>query len=344
LHSNITFSAAHCSFAKQRILTIGCFNVKEIFRFAYMREPIKSLALYTTIYPGVEDYLKDWFRSVREQTDQKFKTWIGVDSLTVDAIMDAMGGDPNATWVPAAPGDTPAQVRQRALEQLVETCDGVVLVDSDDILHPSRVASARESLKKNDLVGCALRLVDQSGGDVGMAFRMPPHAAPADVLPRNNVFGLSNSAYRSDLLRRCLPIPDDVALVDWYLATRAWLLGAKLDFDDVIRMDYRQHGMNMARVRPPFNPIQVISDCNRVRHHFQVMLATPLAGAMADRLASLEVVASDIESFHLHVVLNPKRLERYVEALNDLDLAPLWWSSVANPVLKDMWSPIKEKE
>lgn len=258
--------------------------------------------------------------------------------MTVDAAIDAMGGNPSATWVPAAPGNTPAQIRQRALERMVETCDGIVLVDSDDILHPSRVAFARESLRSCDLTGCALRLVDKSGGDLGSAFKLPPQAAPADVLPRNNVFGLSNSAYRSEALRRCLPIPADVALVDWYLATRAWLLGARLEFDDAIRMDYRQHGKNMARVSPPFGLLQVISDCERVRHHFQVLRATPLGGAMTDRLAMVEGVASDVEDFFQKIVLAPTRLEQYTEALNDLVLAPLWWSSVAHPSLQHMWT------
>lgn len=279
---------------------------------------------------------------MREQTDHDHTLWIGLDILTADAAIDAMGGDPNATWVPSAPGETPAQIRQRALERLVETCDGVVLVDSDDILHPSRVASARESLRTSDLAGCALRLVDQGGGAISLAFGLPSHASPGDVLPRNNIFGLSNSTFRSKLLRRCLPIPADVALVDWYLATRAWLLGARLAFDDVVRMDYRQHGANMARVRPPFGPRQIISDCELVRHHFQVVRAMPLEGAMADRLAALERVASDVEAFHRHVVLQPTRLEQYVQALNDLELVPLWWSSVAHPALQKMWTPIKE--
>ncbi len=306
--------------------------------------PIKTLALYTTIYPGVEPFLPDWYRSVREQSDRDVALWIGLDSLTVEAAIDAMGGDPGATWVPAAPGDTPAQVRQRVFERLVDVVDGVVLVDSDDILHPSRVASARLALRSSDLVGCALRLVNQEGGDLGLVFGLPPGAGPADVLPRNNVFGLSNTAFRSDLLRRCLPIPSDVALVDWYLATRAWLLGARLDFDNVIRMDYRQHGANMARVRPPFGLPQVISDCGRVRHHFQLLLDALPEGVLADRRAAVEQVARDVEQFYHRVVLQPPRLEQYVQALNELEPAPLWWSTVAYPALQDLWTHEKETQ
>jgi hypothetical protein len=303
-----------------------------------MEDPIKTIALYTTVYPGVEVYLSDWYRSVMGQTDQDYQLWIGLDAIGVGAAKEAMGADPNATWVVAGSGDTPAQIRQRALAQIAEACDAVVLVDSDDVLHASRVASARAALQTSDLAGCALRLVDQGGRDLGLTFGLPPRARPEDVLPRNNVFGLSNSAFRSDVLRRCLPVPADVVLVDWFLATQAWLYGARLVFDDVVRMNYRQHAANMTRVRYPFSRHQVIEDTERARHHFQILRAIPIKNYKADRRAELEQVAMDVESFYRHVVLRPAQLECYVQALNALEPAPLWWSSVAHPSLSQMWT------
>ena len=301
-----------------------------------------ALALYTTVYPGVERYLAAWHRSVRAQTDQDFQLWIGLDKIGIEAATGAMGGDPGAIWVPGARGDTPAQVRQRALAQIVGRHDGVVLVDSDDVLHPARLAVARAMLDRDDVAGCALRLVDQEGQDMGLTFGLPPQSAPEDVLPRNNVFGLSNSALRADLLRRCLPIPPTVALVDWFLATRAWLFGARMAFDNEVGMDYRQHGANMVRVIPPFQDQQVAQDTERVRRHFQIVQTSPIDGALSRRLARLARVAEDIEVFHERVATRPARLRRYVRALNALETAPLWWSCVANPSLRHMWTSEEE--
>lgn len=302
-----------------------------------MGTPINTLALYTTIYPGVEAYLQDWYRSVQYPTDKDFQLWIGLDTMRVECAIEAMGGDPKATWVPAAPGDMPAQIRQRALERIIETCDGVVLVDSDGLLHPSRVAAACEALRTSDLAGCALGLVDRQGERLGLTLGLPPMTGPESVFPRNNVFGLSNSAFRSDLLRKCLPIPATAELVDWFLATKAWLYGARLSFDDIVRMDYRQHGENMARVRPPFSGHQITRDTQRVLHHFQIVRASFTSGVMAGRLAELEGVATDVELFFGDIVLRPTRLESYAQALNDLEPAPLWWSCVAHPSLQQMW-------
>lgn len=297
-----------------------------------------ALAVYTTIYPGAEDYLLDWYRSLCKQTDQEFEVWIGLDKLTVESVTHLLGSDLDFNWVTAPPGATPAQIRQLALARLVEACSGVVLVDSDDLLHASRVESARAALQDSQLAGCALCIVDQQGKNLDLTFDLPPQLAPEDVFPRNNVFGFSNSAFRSELLVRCLPIPADVIMVDWFLSTRAWLFGARLAFDRVPRMDYRQYPANTARIRFPFSPKQVASDTALVRGHFRLLLAEDRRDYLTDRYTALERVATDVEEFYRCVVLDPTKLGRYVEAFNALHPALLWWSCVAYPALAYMWS------
>lgn len=302
-----------------------------------------ALAVYTTIYPGVEPYLPDWSRSLQAQTDKDFDLWIGLDQLTVEEAKRAMGYNPSATWVEAVAGDTPAQVRQRALAQIASTCEAVVLVDSDDTLRPSRVATAREMLGTASLVGCALSLVDQRGNDLGLTFTLEDGAKPEDVFPRNNIFGLSNSAFDCGLLRRCLPLPASAVLIDWYLATRAWLFGASMAFTERVQMHYRQHDANTARVAAPFTPEQVRRDTQLVRHHFALMKGISREGCMPNRLSLLDEVTADIEAFYRQIAAKPRVLKHYVEALNALQTAPLWWSCVAHPALQHMWTSEKEE-
>jgi hypothetical protein len=301
-----------------------------------------TLALYTTVYPGVERYLADWYQSLRRQTDQDCQLWVGLDMVGVESTKAAMGGDPDAIWVPGRTGDSPATIRQRALAQIVASHDAVVLVDSDDIMHSTRIATARTMLRANDLAACALRLVDERGSSMDVTFTLPPNTTPEDVFPCTNAFGLSNSALRSEVLRQCLPIPAAVALVDWFLSTRAWLLGSRLAFGERVEMDYRQHRANMARVLAPFHEQQVILDTERVRRHFRLVGASPLEGVLPDRLAELERAAAGVEAFHERVVLQPKLLARYLQALNELSTPSLWWSWVANPLLRHMWTTQEE--
>jgi hypothetical protein len=210
-------------------------------------------------------------------------------------------------------------------------------VDSDDLLHPTRVEAARAALHSSDLVGCALRLVDQDGNDLKMVFGLPAHLQPDSVLPRNNVFGFSNSAFRAEVLRRCLPIPAKAVLVDWFIATRAWVLGAKLGFDDEPRMDYRQHANNMALVRPPFSPDQVSYASALVYEHFRLFLGESAQDYIPDRYAELERVAREVEEFNQCIIPNPFRLANYVKAFNAMDTPQIWWSCVAHPALSYLW-------
>jgi hypothetical protein len=296
-----------------------------------------TLAVYTTVYPGAEAYLVEWYRSLRQQTDQDFELWIGLDMFGRERVQEMLGGGVKAHWVEAPSGATVAQVRQQALARIVETCSAVVLVDSDDLLDPTRVGAARAGLEDSELTGCALGLIDQQGKDLGATFDLPRRLKPDDVFPRNNVFGFSNSAFRTDLLRRCLPIPADAILVDWFVATRAWLLGAKLAFDHVSRMAYRQHPGNTARVRCPFTPEQLVSDTALVRQHFELVLAEPRHDFRADRTAAVECAKAEIKTFYQRIILQAGRLSDYVLALNESRPDTMWWVSVANPALADMW-------
>ena len=298
---------------------------------------MQRIAVYTTIYPGVEAYLPDWFRSVQAQTDQDFQLWIGLDGIEAGAVETAIGAHLQAVWVPSQPDNTPALIRHRSLAQIAGRFDAVVLVDSDDVLDPTRVASARAALQTSQLAACALRLVDQNRHDLEMTLTLPELTVPDDVLPRNNVFGFSNSAYRSELLRQCLPVPASVGLVDWFLATKAWLMGAKLAFDPIVRMEYRQHGANMAPIRLPFDANQVTRDTKKVLKHYHFLQAAATENVLPDRWAQVQQAATDVQHFSETVVSQPKMLENYVRKLNTLEPQGVWWWHVAQPALQSMW-------
>jgi glycosyltransferase involved in cell wall biosynthesis len=303
---------------------------------------MSAIALYTAVYPAAAPFLDAWHASVQAQTDRDFDLWISVDGLTETAVAAQLGNRPAATFVVAEPGSTPAQVRQQALTRIADEYEAVVLVDSDDLLHPDRVAAARAWLAGADVTACGLRLVDEAGQPVGLSLATPDEDATDSVLPRTNAFGLSNTAYRSDLLRACLPIPAAAALVDWYLITMAWLQGARLAFDPTPRMDYRQHGANMARMRPPFTAERVRADTVLVREHFRLVLDRLPVRSLPARATQVREAAADVAAFDQFVIEDAARLSRYVRKLNAAPPPLLWWASVAYPPLRSSWTTNKE--
>ena len=296
----------------------------------------ERLALYTTVYPGIEKYLSAWYNSVLAQTDRNFDIWIGVDGLDVSTLITAMGADPSTTWVIATKGDSPAQIRQKAIARMVRKYPAVVFADSDDVLEPTRVEAARESLTQSDVSGCAMRIIDERGNDLGIVLKPPEGQDIGGLLPRNNVFGLSNTAYRTQILRQCLPIPAECVLVDWFLITRAWALGARLDFDFTCRMAYRQHPLNTARVLPPFTPQQVTLATERVLDHYTLVLEN-IPELQAQHRVELEAARDRVRAFHKSIKDSPDTLHRYVQALNQLPPNHVWWSCVVHPQLEEIW-------
>ena len=303
---------------------------------------MSAMALYTAVYPGAARFLASWYASVQAQADGDFDLWISLDGLTEAAVVAQLGDRPAATFVVAEAGFTPAQVRQQALARIADRYDAVVLVDSDDLLHPDRVAAARAWLEGADVAACGLRLVDEAGQPLGVTLATPGEGEVDSILPRANAFGLSNTAYRSDVLRSCLPIPAAAALVDWYLITMAWLQGARLAFDATPRMDYRQHGANMARIRSPFTAERVRTDTALVREHFRLVLDGLPAGALPVRVTQVRDAAAEVAAFGQRIVEDPSALATYVRELNAAPPSLLWWASVAHPPLRYQWNSRKE--
>jgi len=301
--------------------------------------PADRLALYTTAYPAVLPFLAQWYASVRVQTDRDFDIWIGVDALSREEVLAALGAgedDPAIATVLAPPGSSPARVRAHAIDRMVDAYDAIVFTDSDDLLHPGRVAAARAALEHYDVAACALRMVDAEARDLGMDFGPAEGEDAVEMLPRNNVFGLSNTAYRTEILRRCLPIPAENPLVDWLLATRAHGLGARMAFDATPLMSYRQHGENIARVLPPFSLAEVDAASRHVLRHYESLLDGPprLRDAQRERI---DAESRRVREFHLALAESAERRQRYIEALNALPPRCVWWWCVANPKLEDVW-------
>lgn len=303
------------------------------------------LAVYTTVYPGCEPFLASWYDSVLHQTDRDFDLWIGLDAATPASDLaqaaNTLGREHPIQWVDACAGATPAMLRQRVLAHLVTHYDEIVLVDADDVLEPTRVAAARQALAAFDVAGCALRIVNERGADLGLTFGPDDDEDLRTLLVSRNVFGLSNSAYRAGVLARCMPVPDDCVLIDWLLATRALVSGARFGFDHVPRMAYRQYARNCARVLPPFSPDTVLTASSLVAQHYRLLFHSrwkwPDAVGQEGVRRSLEIARARVDAFHQAIRDSTVTLTRYVAALNQLRPRFVWWWVVAHPELEHLW-------
>jgi hypothetical protein len=298
----------------------------------------RRLAMYTTVYDGVQKYLKEWYTSVHQQTDHDFDLYIGCDRLQPSELELTTRGPVRANWVLAANGDTPVQLRERALRQILRNSyDAVIFVDADDILHPTRVEAARENIQKASVGGCALEAITETGESTGFHFGPTGPLDFSGLLPRCNFFGMSNSVYRTDVLLRCLPVPAGCAIMDWFLVTRAWAAGAELMFDDTCRMYYRQHSANVARILPPFSVEYAKKATKLVQLHYVAVL-NHIPELPEGIRKNLITAYERVQAFQRSVVEDEGKLTEYADALNQLPPTCTWWTCVAHPELEHLWN------
>jgi glycosyltransferase involved in cell wall biosynthesis len=289
-------------------------------------------ALYTTFYPAAQPYLEVWSKSVVAQTDQDFELWIAVDDVSTANLSLPHS---KIHWLQAETGDTPASLRQRAFEEIIQANDAVIFVDSDDVLLPNRVSAAKRALKTCDVYGCALNLIDTNGDDLGLTFSTP-RTDWTNLLSSYNVFGLSNTAYRTETLANSLPFPSDTVMVDWLLVINALQHDAALFFDQTPHMLYRQYANNTAKVLPPYTPDEIRKATKLVLQHYSVFeqgsrgAGEKITGNLRERLIAVQHFSAS--------TTDNDTLTGYTKVLNALKPVFLWWECVAHPELSDLWS------
>lgn len=292
-----------------------------------------KVAVVTAIYPNVIRYLGEFFDSLRRQTDQDFCLWIGLDGVSEQEVMAKAGKQFNIFFTRIPLNVTPAVVRNMVLEQALADCDIVVLVDADDMLCETRVEAARKSVEKNDVTAAAMDYMDENGKKTDGFF--DPRVGDKRLI-RNNVFGFSNTTWRSRVLLHFLPVPENCVLMDWYVATLALYSGATLGCDAHARMFYRQHPGNVAVSKPPFRPDQIMKATALVLGHYELLLDA----FHKQRIQGADIIGKSRNrvGYFSKALVDEDLLERYTMALNNLPNKHVWWSCVAHPELEELWN------
>jgi len=290
------------------------------------------LLVFTTAYRAGLPFLGAFLAGLARQDDADFELVMALDDVNEDEV---------APYVATAAADLagrtrllrdsghedPVELRVAVLRGVLPGTQGVVLVDSDDVPLPGRVAAARAALASADVAACAMELLDDAGAPSGGRFEAGAFASWPELLSGCNVVGFGNAAYRSETLLAALPSEEGVRLLDWLVAVRALAAGARLAFDATPRLGYRLHRGSMAGVRRPFSAEQVQRAVPLVAGHHARLLAPRLPRhALPPTLQALvEAARDDLVAFRAQVVDDPRALRRYVTALNADGRIYRWW-------------------
>lgn len=311
---------------------------------------MNGLAVYAVLYPAAMRFLGEFWSSLAPQISPHDSVYFSLDGVPADDVRSITGRHPSLRFLPVAPGASPATIRSEALAYLTQAHEQLVLLDADDILLPGRLTMSVRALERVDVYGAAMQVVNESGAPIqGATFAPSPAQVEAieshsPLLARVNMFGFSNSAYRATVLRACLPVPHDTVMMDWLVASRAYLAGATFAFDLEPRMLYRQYGANTATVLPPFGPARIVSDAARVADHHAKLFAGPYA---SERDFSPFARARERSAGFAQWLLagpavadGPRRPHDYAAKLAEVARRTwLWWEHVAAEKRGDGYEP-----
>ena len=287
-------------------------------------------AVYTTFYPAMLKYAEEFLYSVARQSDPDFDLWISLDGLEPTQINPPKKLRVNYHQNKQA--QNPIEMRKLALSQISEDYDSIILVDSDDILYPKRVAAAKKALEKYDGYACSLDLITENGKGLGLKFRTANHEDWLEFLINKNVFGFSNSAYRAEILKEVVNIPKQTIMMDWLVVLKVLVnQNARLYFDDTTHMAYRQYGNNVNNILSPLSPDNIKRAAKLLLEHQQILKSelNDLA-AFQNHFANVELFAEYIK--------DDNNLDLYLNELNSKKEIFYWFEQIAYRELEYLWN------
>lgn len=173
-----------------------------------------KLVVWANIYEGLnDDYLNDWRKALGRQLDMDY-----------EILYSSLEG---------------ANV---CLKNAVENYDAILCLDVDDIPEQALIHIAKINAGKHDVTAFGMKMVDEKNENVTGLF-----GRVVDV-SKHNVWGFGNTVYRSDILKRLLPIDFTVAQPDWETAKKADGLGADMHFERLALIRYRQYSSSQANL------------------------------------------------------------------------------------------------
>jgi hypothetical protein len=200
-----------------------------------------STAFLTTVFPSCKDYLDDFFKSLSNQIDSDFDV-IVVNNCLEDFIF-FIKKYKKLNIIEIKSNESPIQNRIKGLNYILDgNYSNLIFGDSDDYFSENRVSVSKEILTKNDIAVNDLVLFDEKFKieSIFKDIKFQKH----DLIHRN-IFGLSNTAIRTKILKNLSLEPEvEIVTYDWYLFSVLVFNNFSFKFSSETNSFYRQYASN----------------------------------------------------------------------------------------------------
>lgn len=207
---------------------------------------MKKIAFLTTIFPMKEQYLHDFFTSLKQQTYKDFDVIIVNDGyLDFEKIKIAYGQ--TLSIIELLSTNTPAKNREFGINYCIDNkYDILIFGDSDDFFEANRVEKSLQLLEEYDVVVNDLSLFDENGVYETAYFSNRLENLTQinfDFIRDKNIFGMTNTAIKLKAVSRVV-FNNKIIAVDWYFFKILLKQGLKAIFTNETMSFYRQYENN----------------------------------------------------------------------------------------------------
>lgn len=296
--------------------------VKAGSRYAFTRTPrvVMKTAVLTTIFPVDQNYLRDYFESLCDQTVQGFDVILVNDGY--GDINQLRAQYPSLNIIELEAADCIAKNRERMCQfALRNQYEAAVFADIDDYFSDNRVEHSLSLLAEYDIVvndltsfsgekelaACILSSRVTDGDEINL-----------DFIRDKNVFGLSNTALRlTDVDVSSINFHRSLVAVDWYLFSTLLYKSKRAVFTNKAITYYRQHSSNIVGIGRVTKESLLHSLKVRENHYLQMLDVT-------------DIYSSELEHNHrLAALLNEREeCEAIVEMNQATNGSLLWWEVI----------------
>ena len=215
-----------------------------------------KIGFLTTIFPMKEQYIYDFFDSIKNQTYKNFDVIVVNDGYEKFEELKSIYNQ-YLNIIELEYSNTPAKNREHGINYCIEKAyDILIFGDSDDYFVQNRVEKSIELLQNNDIVVNDFDLFDENGiyEEKYISNRVENNAIiKASFIEDKNIFGLSNSALNLNILKNRVIFEKDIVAVDWFLFKNLLRNGKKAIFTNETISFYRQHKENIVGLQKKDN-------------------------------------------------------------------------------------------
>jgi glycosyltransferase involved in cell wall biosynthesis len=279
-----------------------------------------KIAFFSVVFPSIEKYLDDFFKSLEGQTYKAFEVFIVNDGI--EGFENYSDKFRKLNIIKLDFNDKPSKIREFGIREILKRgYETIVFGDSDDYFEQNRIEVSQALLKKYDIVVNEIKIVNERNEILQKGYLSKrihdKEVISLESIKEKNFMGLSNTAVKSRILKN-FELNEDLIAVDWYIFSILLKRGYKAIFTDKTATFYRQHGNNTIGIGSMNAKKLSVAIMTKLLHYKEMLRTSPEYEKLYEEMKVLQKRISD-----------RKYMDEYLAFISrNKNMNTFWWEDI----------------